>query len=63
MVAAGKVQSAKELLVGDVALSYKYKYSADTIEVDTTWEIMPGSAASTGMWVAIFKKGSPLTEV
>jgi hypothetical protein len=63
MVAQGKVQTAKELLVGDVSLSYKYKYSAKVMEVDATWDIKPARAASTSMWVAIFKEGAPLTEV
>lgn len=62
MVAVGKVQTAKELLVGDVALSYKFKYSEAKIEVDASWEVTPANAASTSMWVGIFKKGSPLTE-
>jgi hypothetical protein len=63
MVAQGKVQTAKELLVGDVSLSFKYKYSAKVMEVDATWDIKPARAASTSMWVAIFKEGAPLTEV
>ena len=63
MVAQGKVQTAKELLVGEVSLSYKYKYSAEVCEVDATWEIEPVRAASASMWVAIFKEGAPLTEV
>jgi hypothetical protein len=41
MVAVGKVQSAKELLVGDVALAYKYKYTKEQIAIDATWEITP----------------------
>ena len=63
MVAQGKVQTAKELLVGEVSLSYKYKYSSEVMEVDATWEIKPARAASTSMWVAVFKEGAPLTEV
>jgi hypothetical protein len=41
MVAVGKVQSAKELLVGNVALAYKYKYTKEQIAIDATWEITP----------------------
>ena len=48
--------------MGDVSLSFKYKYSAKVMEVDATWDIKPARAASTSMWVAIFKEGAPLTE-
>lgn len=49
--------------MGEVALSYKYKYSTDVMEVDATWDIQPLAAASPTMWVGLFKEGAPLTEV
>lgn len=63
MVAMGSIQTAKEMMVGEVALSYKYKYSTDAVQVDATWDIQPLAAASPTMWVGLFKEGAPLTEV
>jgi hypothetical protein len=63
MVAMGAIQTAKEMMVGEVVLSYKYKYNAGVMQVDATWDIQPRAAASPTMWVGIFKQGAPLTEV
>jgi cathepsin B len=63
MVALGQVRAAKEVLVAQADLSYQYRYSASTLEVDATWKISPASAVSAKMWVGLFKKGSPNTEV
>lgn len=63
MVAMGAIQTAKEMMVGEVALTYKYKYNTDGMQVDATWDIQPLVAASPTMWVGIFKEGAALTEV
>jgi len=62
MVAMGAIQTAKEMMVGEVALTYKYKYNTDGMQVDATWDIQPLVAASPTMWVGIFKEGAALTE-
>ena len=62
MVAVGRVQAAKELKVGTVALSYKFRYDSENLDIDVTWEVKPAAVARPTMWVGVFKEGAPLTE-